>query len=249
MFPTKFLYFAQRDGNITHPPRTHTMPIPLWKRWLSYLAELPIEQSGSDYNPVLEVSIKRGQFRLSTANAIYSYGNRYFNFSRSFDRMNWSKLPGQEVLLLGLGLGSIPYMLEKSYRKKFYYTAVDIDEEVMRLADKYLLHTLKSPIERVCADAAVFVAVSPDETYDLVCIDLFDDDRIPEDFIQPAFLEELARILTPNGLALYNCLAFTPEERRQSEHFFNGPFRAVFPKAKALYLGPNIVLATNEDFF
>jgi spermidine synthase len=215
------------------------MNVPHWKRWLSYLFELPLEQSGSPYNPVLEVSIKRGQFRLSTANAIYSYG----------DRMDWSKLPGQEVLLLGLGLGSIPYMLEKTYQKELYYTAVDIDEEVMRLADKYLLHTLKSPIEQVCADAAVFVAVSPDETYDLICVDLFDDDRIPEEFAQPAFLEELSRILRPNGLILYNCLAFTPDERRESERFFNEVFRAVFPQAKALYVGDNLVLAGDQRFF
>lgn len=225
------------------------MPIPAWKYWLSYLTEVMLEETSSTYNPVLEVSLKRGQFALSTANAIYSYGDRYVNFSRTFDRMHWASLPGQEVLLLGLGLGSIPYMLEKNYRQAFYYTAIDIDEVVIGLADKYLLANLKSNIQSICADAEIFVAVSPDETYDLICVDLFSDDQIPEPFKQADFQDELARILSPGGLVLYNCLAFTPQDRAASELFFNTVFLAAFPQACMIPLDNNLILASDQRYF
>lgn len=221
---------------------------PAWKKWLSYLADLTIEETSSPYNPVLEVSLRRGQFQLSTANAVYSYGDRYTNFSRVFDRLNWSRMPGAEVLLLGLGLGSIPYMLERSYGHSFYYTAIDIDEEVLLLADKYLLADLKSPLQQICADASVFVEVSPDEAYDLICVDLFEDNRIPAVFLEPDFVEELSRIQSQGGLVLFNSMAFTKEEHQQAQAFFENVFRTVFPHAVALLLGGNFMLVSDQRY-
>ena len=105
--------------------------IPAWKKWLSYLFELHVESASSDYNPHMYVSIYKGRYQLSTDNAIYSFGDLYTNFSNTFDLYNWSDYASKEVLLLGLGLGSIPLMLEQKYQKKCHYTAVDIDEEVV----------------------------------------------------------------------------------------------------------------------
>lgn len=224
------------------------MNIPAWKKWLSYVVDITIEETSSPYNPVLEVSLRRGQFQLSTANAVYSYGDRYTNFSRVFDRLDWVRMPGKEVLLLGLGLGSIPYMLERSYGHSFYYTAIDIDEEVLLLADKYLLGELRSPLQQICADAAVFVEISPDESYDLICVDLFEDNRIPAAFSAPGFMEELARIQSPEGLVLFNSMAFTKEEHQASEAFFENIFREVFPHAEALLLGGNYMLVSDRRY-
>jgi len=224
------------------------MNLPVWKKWLSYLFDITIEERSSPYNPMLEVSLRRGQFQLSTANAVYSYGDRYTNFSRTFDQLNWAQLPGEEVLLLGLGLGSIPYMLERNYGRSFYYTAIDIDEEVLLLADKYLLGDLTSPLQQICADASVFVEVSPDASYDLICVDIFEDNQIPAAFLAPDFIEELKRIHSPGGLVLFNSLAFTWEEYQQSEAFFKNVFRPVFPEATSLLLGGNYMLLSDQRF-
>ena len=71
--------------------------------------------------------------------------------------MNLDKYPIQNVLVLGLGLGSIPLMLEKNFGKKYNYTAVEIDESVIYLASKYALPKLESNIQIICADAFAYV--------------------------------------------------------------------------------------------
>ena len=55
------------------------MKQPLWKRWLSYLFEIHVESTSSDYNPHLHVSLNNGRYQLSTANAIYSFEDLYDN--------------------------------------------------------------------------------------------------------------------------------------------------------------------------
>ena len=123
------------------------MKQPTWKRWLSYIREIPIETSESEHNPFLNIVLRNGQYQLCTANAIYSYGDLYDNFSKAFKQIDLDKLPIKNVLILGFGLGSIPLMLEKMFHKKYYYTAVEIDPEVLRLANTYVLPELKSGIE------------------------------------------------------------------------------------------------------
>src|SRR5690625_1004287 len=106
--------------------------LPNWKKWLSYLTPVHLETTGSAINDVLEVYLVRNRLRLTTHDAIYSYDDQYLNYTKTFKMLN---LPadGAEVLILGFGLGSIPIMLEKKFKKKYNYTAVEIDETVLSL--------------------------------------------------------------------------------------------------------------------
>ena len=113
------------------------MKQPKWKRLLSYLFEIHIESTSSDYNPHLYVSLQKGRYQLSTANAIYSFEDLYDNFSDAFKEIDLDQLNVQNVLILGFGLGSIPIILEQKFNKKYFYTGVEIDEEVLYLANKY----------------------------------------------------------------------------------------------------------------
>ena len=88
------------------------MKIPKWKKWLSYLMEWHIESAPSPINPHLYVSLKKGRYQLCTANAVYSYDELYNNFSDLFPQLKIEQLPGQRILVLGFGLGSIPLIIE-----------------------------------------------------------------------------------------------------------------------------------------
>ena len=112
------------------------MKQPLWKRFLSYLFEIHIESTSSEYNPHLYVSLQKGRYQLSTANAVYSFEDLYDNFSDAFKEIDLDRLNIQNVLILGFGLGSIPIILEQNFKKKYHYTGVEIDEEVLYLAKK-----------------------------------------------------------------------------------------------------------------
>ena len=66
------------------------MKQPLWKRLLSHLFEIHIESTSSEYNPHLYVSLRKGRYQLSTANAIYSFEDLYYNFLMLLQKLTWT---------------------------------------------------------------------------------------------------------------------------------------------------------------
>lgn len=219
--------------------------IPRWKRWLSHFVEFHIESAPSEINPHLYVSLNRGRYQLCTANAVYSFGDLYDNFVKAFRKLQPGKLPIQEVLLLGFGLGSIPLILEKKFHCRFRYTGIEADETVIWLAGKYTLPDIKSPVELYCADAYSFV-ISAESQFDLICMDVFLDDRIPDDFAQPDFLEALRELLHPGGVLLYNLLSATHEDRAASEIFWRNTFLRVFPQGERWDFNGNWILMAKK---
>ncbi|MEZ4984982.1 MAG: fused MFS/spermidine synthase [Saprospiraceae bacterium] len=193
--------------------------IPWWKRWLSYLFEIHVESRSSEYNPHLYVSIRNGRYQLSTAHAIYSYGDLYSNFAKLFHQWDWETQPVEDVLVLGLGLGSIPVIIEETHQRICHYTAVEIDEEVVDLAWQYVLCELESPVEMITADASMAVYMLPEESYDLICVDIFDDDKVPAIFESVDFLEQTATLLRPGGVLVFNRLAANEGDKNESLSF------------------------------
>jgi predicted membrane-bound spermidine synthase len=221
---------------------------PRWKVFLSYLYEIPVEFVGSSVHQSLSVTLSKGRYQLSTPNAIYSYGDLYENFVRVFERIDWRRVPGDQVLLLGLGLGSIPYMLERKFNKSLQYTAVEIDAHVIRLAHKYVIAELKSQVTVWQADAADFVSGSHQQ-WDLICVDIFVDDVIPAPVLSPDFLADVKSCLTEGGLLLYNCLARSAKDIEATSNFLDNAFLKVFPDGGILDVGGNWILASDKDFF
>ncbi|HOY15640.1 MAG TPA: hypothetical protein PLC89_00040 [Haliscomenobacter sp.] len=221
------------------------MHIPAWKRYLSYLVEIHLESASSEYNPHLYVSMRRGRFQLSTAHAVYSFEDLYTNFARAFERCKLQELAGNEALVLGLGLGSIPYILEKKMGLDFHFTVVEIDAVIVDLAYRYTLKELHSPIDMICTDAEIFVS-STYQHYDLICMDVFVDDEIPGPFQQIEFLEQLRDLLEPGGLLLYNVLALRKTDRKKAERFYNQVFKTVFPNATFIEVEFNWVLVNEQ---
>ena len=217
------------------------MKIPFWKKWLSYLVELHVESAPSEHNPHLYVSLVKGRYQLSSANAVYSYADLYANFRTAFARLQFDLLPGNHVLLLGYGLGSIPHLLEITFGKKFDYTAVEIDASVLYLANKYTLPALQSRIDFVETDAAAFVHFCA-EKYDLICMDVFADNVVPVECQTPQYVRALRDLLTPDGVLLFNRLTLAEEDKDDTRTFYREVFRPVFPDAGYVDAGGNWIL-------
>lgn len=223
------------------------MQIPKWKKWLSHLTEVHIESAPSEINPHLYVSMRKGRYQLSTANAIYSYGDLYDNFVKAFERIDLEKLPGERVLILGFGLGSIPIILEKKFNKDFCYTAVEIDESVLYLANKYAIPELNSAIDFIQTDAFIYT-MQTNETFDMICMDVFLDDVIPEHFNKDDFLQKLKKLLNPNGLLLYNRLALSDKDLRETKAFYHRHFQANYPNGEYLDVQGNWILLNDKTY-
>ncbi|NRB49792.1 MAG: fused MFS/spermidine synthase [Saprospiraceae bacterium] len=221
---------------------------PLWKNYLSYLFEWHIESRSSEYNPHLYVSLKKGRYQLSTAHAVYSFADLYSNFGDTFQLLDWEAHNIQRVLVLGLGLGSIPLLLEKHLGKDFQCTAIEIDEAVIGLASKYGLPSVTAPIEVICADAKAYLAQASQQ-FDLICMDVFLDDTVPLYFEGQHFLEDLRDHLTPQGILLYNRLAASKADTDATASFFKNQFLKVFPGGEYLPLSGNWMLVNKEGVF
>ena len=219
---------------------------PLWKRLLSYITELHIESSSSEHNPHLYVSLRNGRYQLCTANAIYSFEDLYDNFSEAFKLIDLNKIAGQKVLILGFGLASVPIILEKNFNKEYHYTGVEIDEEVIYLANKYAMDELSSGFNIICADAYAF-AMQSEEQFDLVIMDVFFDDVIPEQFEDNLFLERLKSLTRSGGLLMYNRLAFNQKDITRTQKFYQESFSKIFDKGTYLEVKGNWMLLNRSD--
>jgi spermidine synthase len=199
------------------------MKIPWYKRIMSYLTDMHVESTSSKYNEQLHVVLSKGRYQLLTPNAIYSFSDKYDNYRLTFEQINLPTHEDIEVLVLGLGLASIPFMLEKKFNKSYNYTCVEIDDAVVYLASKYVFPDLKSEIQVINADAQHFVQWTT-QKYDMVCIDIFVDDKIPDVFLDDEFLSRIDEILCENGTILFNHLSMTSKDKVEANVYLKNVF-------------------------
>lgn len=217
------------------------MKQPLWKRIKSYFVDVHIESTSSIFNDELDVLLVKGEYQLVTPEAIYSYGTRYDNFFEAFKRIGIKDQNINSVLILGLGLGSIPYMLENHFKLDYSYTAVEIDDDVIYLASKYVLDDLDSDVSTICTDALHFVNVDT-RKYDFVAMDVFVSDYIPEEFETEGFLRSLSYRIADDGLLMFNRLYLFEKDKKKTKKYFETTFRNVFPNGRYLEINGNWIL-------
>ena len=160
----------------------------------SYFQAVVLEQAASAYNPQLNILLDKGQYQLCTKDAIYSYGTRYHNFRKTFEALDLNQWERPRVLLLGLGLGAIPYMLETKFKKQCEFVGVEIDGVIIELANDYVLSSLKSYVETYEADAASFIQSNIGK-FDIIAMDIFQSAKIPEKFQTEEFVSQLKTAL------------------------------------------------------
>lgn len=216
------------------------------QKLLSYVFDISLEKSSSPYNPYLEVLLVQGRHQLITKNAVYSFDDKYDNFYQAFKGINWKLLDVQNVLVLGLGLGSVIHMLEHNFDKHFSYDCVEIDPEIIRLAEKYTLKASTSATQVFQTDAMTFVQLCQ-SSYDLILMDVFQNAEVPEKFESEDFLLELKSLLNVNGLILYNRMNMNYSDKKANKSFITS-FSKVFPDYKELPVKDNIVLVSEKQF-
>jgi len=190
--------------------------------------------------------MRRGRFQLCTSNAIYSFEDLYVNFSRAFDRIDLDRSAPMNVLVLGIGMGSIPMVMEAMDFEDCYFTAIEIDPVIIELLNEYGLPKIDSPIEVYETDAVQYAAISR-EKFDLVAIDLFINDIIPEAAQSKDFLSNIQERLSPDGMVMMNHLALTEADQRRGKAFFETIFRTVFPQSDYIDVDGNYMFISEAS--
>ena len=188
--------------------------IPLYKRWLSYLMPITIEQRLDHRGDVLCLQRYRGQWMLISPKAMYSFGTSYRPFIRCFRQIH-NELPHvHQFLLLGTGLGSALAILQQRYHCYPATVLVDNDADVLHLGQTYMALDTRRPLTWVWQDAYAFLQ-KDEGRYDLIAVDVFHELQVPAFLFNAAFLEACALHLNENGICLINTILAGEDARRQ----------------------------------
>ncbi|MBI3235308.1 MAG: fused MFS/spermidine synthase, partial [Bacteroidetes bacterium] len=150
-------------------------------------------RTSSRHNHLLEVAIEDGRTVLNTENGNYSYGNLHIIFDDVFRQEHIAEKQFSNILLLGMGAGSVIELLRTDFGQKNKITAIEIDEEIISLARQHFNLNSYQQLEVIHADAYDFV-LNNTEIYDLIIIDLYIDLEVPTKFETEDFVKLLMKI-------------------------------------------------------
>lgn len=149
------------------------------------------------------------------------------------------------ILVVGLGGGSIPAALNQIFPQS-QITIVEIDEAVVRVAKKYFSFRENSNMKVVVSDGRVYIkrAGLRSETYDLIVLDAFNGDYIPEHMMTREFLEETKRLLSFDGVLVANTFSNSKLYDHESVTYQN-VFK-IFFNFRTGYSINRIIIASNS---
>lgn len=130
---------------------------------------------------------------------------------------------GVRVLSVGLGGGTLPNAI-RSYFPSAKVTTVELDPQMLQAAKDYMFFEESKNNEVVIQDARYFIRKQQKEKYDVVLLDAFDGEYIPEHLTTQEFLQEVKSILKPGGMVLAN--TFSHKDFYDSESV---TYESVFP--------------------
>jgi spermidine synthase len=147
----------------------------------------------------------------------------------------------KSVLIIGLGGGTIPRALHELVPQA-RIDVVEIDPAVVKVARRYFDLGDNSTMNVIEADGRVQVkrALREQKNYDLIMLDAFDHEYIPEHLLTQEFLKEVKALLAPGGVLAAN----TFSSSRLYDHE-STTYASVFPEFFNLKKENRVIIAAN----
>jgi spermidine synthase len=116
----------------------------------------------------------------------------------------------KSILIVGLGGGTLPTTLNEIYPEA-RIDVIEIDPAVVTVAETYFDFRSNDQIRTFVQDGRVFTkrAAMRGEEYDLIMLDAFNGDYIPEHLMTAEYLDETKAILTDDGVVVANTFAIS----------------------------------------
>ncbi len=132
----------------------------------------------------------------------------------SYTRMSMSALlfnPNpQNILVIGLGGGTLPTAFNELFPNA-HIDAVEIDAAVVKVAEQFFDFKSNEQLHVHTRDARVWTkrALSKPRRYDLIVLDAFNGEYIPEHLMTREYLQETKQLLTANGTLVANTFSIS----------------------------------------
>ena len=150
----------------------------------------------------------------------------------------------RKVLIIGLGGGVLPMTL-RALDAQLEIDTVELDPAVVKVARSHFRYQEDARLRTHVQDARVFVRQQQRRgaAYDVVLVDAFDRDYIPEHLLTREFLQQLHSLLTPSGVLAANTFTAGALSRHEA-----ATYQSVFGQLYQLELaGGNRILLARRD--
>ncbi len=205
-----------------------TNPEPMLQKLLSYLVPVNIYKRKSAVSKQLEVTWNNGHLVIDSANTNYSYGSLQRVLRKGLKAIGFDRILAMEhILVLGVAGGSVIRTLCDEVRFNGRITGVEIDPEVIGIAQKYFGLDQIANLEIVIDDAFEFV-LRTDKMYDLIIIDIFQDTVMPNFLFERFFANRLSELLCAGGYVLFNTMILSPDDELRNARYVAGFDQAQF---------------------
>ena len=197
----------------------------------------------SDHNGMLEVTYINGKKVLDSKSVNYSYGSLQKILELGISKTNFENV--NTVLLLGLGGGSVLKTLQRKLNTHHHITALELDAQVIKIAEKEFGVTPTNKLNIVHSDAFEYMKKNT-LTYDFVIVDLFIDQKVPVQFYTKKFCDYLYTSMSNKGSLLFNLGINTHDDERRNkvQHYFKQQSCETLQQEKIL--GTNTLLMVNK---
>jgi spermidine synthase len=148
----------------------------------------------------------------------------------------------QNILIIGLGGGSLPSALKKIVPQARIET-VELDPSVVKVAERFFGFTPGNGSTVAIEDGRVFVkrAQKQGKKYDLVILDAFDHVYVPEHMLTREYLQEVKSLLEKDGVLAAN--TFSSSRLYDAE---SATYAGVFGSFYNLKTENRVILARND---
>jgi len=161
----------------------------------------------------IEINLINGRKTVDTQISNYSYGALQEVLKSGLKEAGIDDSVKQ-ILVLGLGGGSVVETIRNDFHSSAYLTLVDIDPVMIQIAsEEYKIHSFGN-LQLIESDAFSFMLKNKEE-YDIIIVDLFIGNAVPEAFTQENFIAILNDNISSHGKIIFN----TMRESISPEHF------------------------------
>lgn len=178
----------------------------LLQKIFSFIYPLKIKSTPSSRSGTLEVTLVNGKLVIDSENANYSYGSLQKVLKKGLLHIGRERLNKLDsILVLGVAGGSVIKTLRDDFKLDAKITGVEIDADVIELANTYFELSKTTGLELITADAFEYVATN-NSTYDLIIIDIFNDMQMPSELFESEFWTNTTNIMNKKGLCIFNSI-------------------------------------------
>ncbi|MDX9751029.1 MAG: fused MFS/spermidine synthase [Flavobacteriales bacterium] len=193
-------------------------------RWLSWVWPVRVERTQGRQGE-LTVRWELGRKVLNTPLANQSFGSLHQLWREVFAHVRLKDRPPAEVLMLGLGGGSVVHILRREMKLHMPITAVEHDPQMVRLARAHFGLDAFADVHVVPGDATVQVHALPGR-YALVVVDLFNDLDMAFGTDTMGFAHALRERCAEGGTVLFNTIGHSPESAQRCDRIAGNLRRA-----------------------